>query len=97
MTPLFVRERLGEAAFISLFVHIPWPEPDLWRVLPDYIREGVLESLLSADVVAFHTRRYARSLLETAPTRLGAEADVEGGSDQVPRAARCGCGPTPYP
>ena len=38
MTPLFVRERLGDGAFISLFVHIPWPEPDLWRVLPDYIR-----------------------------------------------------------
>ena len=48
MTPLFVRERLGDGAFISLFVHIPWPEPDLWRVLPDYIREGVLESLLSS-------------------------------------------------
>src|SRR5215213_1302543 len=31
MTPLFVRERLGEralGAFVSLFVHIPWPEPD---------------------------------------------------------------------
>jgi trehalose 6-phosphate synthase len=46
MTPLFVRERLGASAFLSLFVHIPWPEPDLWRVLPHYVREGVLESLL---------------------------------------------------
>ena len=66
MTPLFVRERLGAGAFVSLFVHIPWPEPDLWRVLPRYIREGVLESLLSADVVAFHTHRYARAFAETA-------------------------------
>jgi trehalose 6-phosphate synthase len=79
MTPLFVRERLGADAFLSLFVHIPWPEPDLWRVLPDYIREGVLESLLSADVVAFHTHRYARAFAETAATVLGADADVEGG------------------
>jgi trehalose 6-phosphate synthase len=75
MTPLFVRERLGASAFISLFVHIPWPEPDLWRVLPRYVREGVLESLLSADVVAFHTRRYARAFAETAADVLGAEAE----------------------
>jgi len=75
MTPLFVRERLGADAFLSLFVHIPWPEPDLWRVLPHYIREGVLESLLSADVVAFHTHRYARAFAETASDVLGAEAE----------------------
>ena len=79
MAPHFVRGRLDDDAFISLFVHIPWPEPDLWRVLPDYVREGVLESLLAADVVAFHTRRYARAFIETAADALGAEADVEGG------------------
>jgi trehalose 6-phosphate synthase len=75
MTPLFVRDRLGADAFISLFVHIPWPEPDLWRVLPHYIREGVLESLLSADIVAFHTHRYARAFAQTAADVLGAESE----------------------
>ena len=79
MTPLFVRERLGAGAFVSLFVHIPWPEPDLWRVLPGYVREGVLESLLAADVVAFHTQRYARNFMETATAVLGAEADADEG------------------
>jgi trehalose 6-phosphate synthase len=79
MTPHFVRERLGAGAFLSLFVHIPWPEPDLWRVLPAYVREGVLESLLQADIVAFHTYRYARNFAETAVAVLGAEADVENG------------------
>ena len=82
MTPLFVREELEEEAadaFVSLFVHIPWPEPDLWGVLPHYIRSGILKSLLSADVVAFHTKGYARNFVETAARVLGAEADVEGG------------------
>ena len=79
MTPLFVRERLGADAFISLFVHIPWPEPDYWRVLPGYVREGVLESLLSADVVAFHTRRYARNFTRTAAQLLGVEYDAQEG------------------
>jgi trehalose 6-phosphate synthase len=83
MTPLFLREELGAragGAFISLFVHIPWPEPDLWGVLPGYIRRGVLESLLCADVVAFHTRGYARNFMETAARVLGAEADAENGT-----------------
>jgi trehalose 6-phosphate synthase len=75
MTPLFVRERLGAGAFLSLFVHIPWPEPDLWRVLPHYVREEVVESLLSADVVAFHTHRYARAFADTAEAVLGAEVE----------------------
>ena len=82
MTPLFVREELEEEAadaFVSLFVHIPWPEPDLWGVLPHYIRSGILKSLLSADVVAFHTKGYARNFVETVARVLGAEADVEGG------------------
>jgi trehalose 6-phosphate synthase len=79
MTPLFVRERLGDRApraFVSLFVHIPWPEPDYWRVLPGYIREGVLMSLLEADVVAFHTRRYAQNFVRSAAEVLGVEADL---------------------
>jgi trehalose 6-phosphate synthase len=79
MTPLFLRESLGADAFLSLFVHIPWPEPDYWGVLPGYVREGVLESLLSADVVAFHTHRYARNFAETAARILGVEYDSERG------------------
>jgi trehalose 6-phosphate synthase len=80
MTPLFVRERLGPEAFVSLFVHIPWPESDYWRVLPTYVREGVLESLLAADVVAFHTRGYASNFAETAVRVLGVEYDAEKGA-----------------
>ena len=82
MVPLFLREQLGENAgdaFISLFIHIPWPEPDYWRVLPEYIREGVLESLLEANLVAFHTQRYARNFIDTATQVLGLEGDVEKG------------------
>src|SRR3712207_4728877 len=78
MAPLFVRERVPQA-FVSLFVHIPWPEPDYWRVLPEYIREGVLESLLEADIVAFHTRRYAQNFVRSAAEVLGVEADPEEG------------------
>jgi trehalose 6-phosphate synthase len=79
MTPLLVRERLGTDAFVSLFVHIPWPAPDQWRVLPAYVREGIVESLLAADVVAFHTQGYARNFLATASQVLGVYYDAEKG------------------
>lgn len=80
MTPLMVRERLRRAAFLSLFVHIPWPQPDYWRILPRDIREALLHSLLQADVLAFHTRRYARSFLDTVSQLLGAEVDFGRGA-----------------
>ncbi len=79
MVPHFLRERLGRDAFVSLFVHIPWPEPEGWRVLPGYIREGILESLLEANVVAFHTKGYVRSFIRTVRETLGVEVDEEEG------------------
>ncbi|MBO0892970.1 MAG: trehalose-6-phosphate synthase [Acidimicrobiales bacterium] len=59
-----VRERCPHA-FLHHFVHIPWPQPDSWRTLPAPLREQLLEGLLSNDVVAFHTERYARNFLLT--------------------------------
>ncbi len=79
MVPLFLREHLRDDALVSLFVHIPWPEPDYWSVLSGYMRVGVLESLLEANVLAFHTQRYARNFIETAIAFLGAEGDPDEG------------------
>lgn len=80
MVPRFLREEVGEGPLISFFVHIPWPEPGLWRVLPSYIREEALRSLLRSDIVAFHTRRYARNFMASAAEILGAEVDLRGGT-----------------
>ena len=82
MLPLSFRKRLGNEAsgsFVSVFVHIPWPEPEGWCVLPGYVREGVLRSLLEANVVAFHTWGYARSFVRTVREVLGFDADEEEG------------------
>ena len=75
MVPQFLRERLKGDAFVSLFVHIPWPDPEWWRVLPRYVREGILKSLLETDIVAFHTKGYALNFIRTARGVLGVEAD----------------------
>ncbi len=66
-------------AFLHHFVHIPWSQPDYWRVLPPHIREAVLEGLLANDIVAFHTRGYARSFMLCCEDLLGAAVDYRRG------------------
>jgi trehalose 6-phosphate synthase len=69
-----VRRRCPDA-IINHFVHIPWPGPDTWRVLPTDMRERLLRGLLGCDVVAFHTTRFARNFLSCAQELLGLEVD----------------------
>ena len=72
--PASVRERVP-GAFLHFFVHIPWPQPDYWRVLPPHIRDAIITGLLSCDIVAFHTQRYARNFLLSCEDLLGLEVD----------------------
>jgi len=66
-------------AFLHQFVHIPWPQSDYWRVLPDHIRSAVFEGLLGNDVVAFHTRHYVRNFLRCCQDLLDLEVDAAAG------------------
>lgn len=77
-----VRQRCPDAV-ISHFVHIPWPSPDEWRVLPPDMREPLLRGLLGADVVAFHTRRFARNFLVCARELLDLPVDLDAGTVEV--------------
>ena len=72
--PAAIREGVPDV-FLHFFVHIPWPQPDYWRVLPPHIRNAVLDGLLASDIVAFHTPRYARNFLLTCEDLLGLEVD----------------------
>jgi trehalose 6-phosphate synthase len=71
-----VRERCPEAV-LSFFLHIPWPGPDAWRVLPPAWRERLLSGLLGNDVVAFHTEGFARNFLLCAQELLGLPVDLQ--------------------
>ena len=71
-----VRQRCPDVV-LSHFVHIPWPGPDAWRVLPPDIRERLLYGLLGNDVVAFHTERFARNFLLCAQELLGLTIDLD--------------------
>ena len=65
--------------FLHHFVHIPWTQPDAWRVLPRDIREDLYEGILSNDIVAFHTRAYQRNFLLCCKELFDLEVDEEAG------------------
>ncbi len=77
-----VRERCPDAV-LSHFVHIPWPGPDAWRVLPPDVREQLLTGLLGCDVVAFHTRADARAFVLCAQELLGLPVNMKDMTVQV--------------
>ncbi|HEV2815271.1 MAG TPA: trehalose-6-phosphate synthase, partial [Solirubrobacteraceae bacterium] len=60
--PRVIRQARPEV-FLPHFIHIPWTQPDAWRVLPRDMREEIFEGLLSNDIVGFHTRAYRRNFL----------------------------------
>ncbi|GLC27080.1 alpha,alpha-trehalose-phosphate synthase (UDP-forming) [Roseisolibacter agri] len=65
--PAMVRERLaatGQKAFIHQFWHIPFPPPDILRLLPTEAQQGVLRGMLGNDLLEFHTERYAMNFMD---------------------------------
>jgi trehalose 6-phosphate synthase len=78
VAPGLVRERAPDAT-LSHFVHIPWPQPDYWRVLPESIRRALHEGLLANDLVSFHTERWGRNFLRSCEDVVGATCDFKTG------------------
>ena len=74
LAPRLVRESRPDTA-LAHFVHIPWPQPDVWRVLPDEIRRAIHDGLLANDVVGFHTARWRSNFLRGSEDLLGAAVD----------------------
>ncbi|MFA5552965.1 MAG: bifunctional alpha,alpha-trehalose-phosphate synthase (UDP-forming)/trehalose-phosphatase [Phycisphaerae bacterium] len=73
LLPKMLREKLPKAA-ISYFLHIPFPSFELFRLLP--WRKELLEGLLGADLIGFHTYDYARHFLSSACRLLGLEQNL---------------------
>jgi trehalose 6-phosphate synthase len=73
-----IRERRRNA-FLSFFLHIPFPSPDIFGKLP--WRREVLEGLLDYDFIGLQTARDQRNLVASIRTYLP-EARVSGRGDQ---------------
>jgi len=82
LVPAYLRELLGSRVQIQPFVHIPWPGPDAWRILPDAIRSAILTSLLASDRVGFQTKSDAFNFVQCCRFYIP-EAHSRGSRDRI--------------
>jgi trehalose 6-phosphate synthase len=75
LVPRMLRE-LRPDVRIGLFTHTPWVSPDYFGVLPDDIAHAIVDGMLGADVIGFHTHRWADLFRDT--TRAVCDVEAEG-------------------
>jgi trehalose 6-phosphate synthase len=78
--PAVVRAARGDDVLLQHFVHIPWSQPDSWRVLPIAWREEIYRGLLANDIIGFHTTAYCRNFLHCCRELMELEVDYERGA-----------------
>jgi len=74
LLPKMIRERKRNATVV-LFWHIPWPNPETFGVCP--WKEEMLQHLLSADILGFHTRYHCQNFLATVDRFVECQIDHE--------------------
>jgi len=74
LAPRMIRDRLPLATIIT-FWHIPWPNPEVFGILP--WREEVLEGMLGSSILGFHTQFHCNNFFDTVDRFLEARVNRE--------------------
>jgi trehalose 6-phosphate synthase len=74
LLPRLLKERRPDAK-VAIFWHIPWPNPEAFGICP-WQRE-LLDGLLGADLIGFHTQFHCNNFLETVERCLEARVEWE--------------------
>jgi alpha,alpha-trehalose-phosphate synthase [UDP-forming] len=78
LVPEFLRA-MHPSLFIHQFWHIPFPPPDILRLLPAGTPETILRGMLGNDLMEFQIDRYASNFLDCVARFIpGAEVDLGG-------------------
>jgi len=75
MLPKLIRERVPGVP-IGFFLHIPFPSFEVFRLLPTRWRAELLNGLLGADLIGFHTHDYTQYFLRCVLRILGHEHNM---------------------
>jgi trehalose 6-phosphate synthase/phosphatase len=75
LLPSRLREQFPNAQ-IGFFLHIPFPSYEIFRLLPSKWRAEILQGLLGADLVGFHTHDYVQHFLKCSARILGHENNM---------------------
>lgn len=72
MLPGMIRESIPDAT-IGFFLHIPFPSFEVLRLLPRTWRKNIVEGMLGADLIGFHTHDYAQYFIRSVKRITGYE------------------------
>ncbi len=70
-----IREKMPDVT-IGFFLHIPFPSFELFRIMPKLWQQELLQGMLGADLIGFHTIDYASHFLKCLQMILGLEHDM---------------------
>lgn len=73
LLPQMLRNKLPDAT-IGYFLHIPFPSYEIFRLMPTDWKRLLLDGVLGADLVGFHTHDYVQHFIHSAKMVLQAES-----------------------
>jgi trehalose 6-phosphate synthase/phosphatase len=73
LLPYLLRKRLPDAT-IGFFLHIPFPSYELFRLLPSEWKRNLLQGIMGADLVGFHTFDYVQHFIQSVKMVLKVES-----------------------
>ncbi len=74
LLPRMIKEARPDAR-IAIFWHIPWPNPEAFGICP--WQRDILNGMLGADLIGFHTQFHCNNFLETVDVSLESRIDWE--------------------
>jgi trehalose 6-phosphate synthase/phosphatase len=72
LLPEMIRQKVPDAT-IGFFLHIPFPSFEIFRLLPRHWRETIINGMLGADLIGFHTHDYTQHFIKSVKRTTGLE------------------------
>jgi trehalose 6-phosphate synthase len=94
LVPGFIRDECAEA-IIQHYVHVPWPTPRYWQMLPTYMAQAICVSLCKSDIVGFQTDQDVQSFLDCVEVFVP-ESEVDRSTNTITTGVRI-CMAKTYP
>jgi len=74
LLPAMIKAQRPDAR-VAIFWHIPWPNPESFGICP--WQKEILQGMLGADIVGFHTQFHCNNFIETVDRFLESRIDYE--------------------
>ncbi len=74
LLPRLIKEKRPDAT-IGMFWHIPWPNAEAFSICP--WKKEILDGMLGADIIGFHTQLHCNNFINTVSRELEALIDLD--------------------